>query len=107
MALGAFINGLANDGQIFIGGSLDCFTPFSIFTGINVVVAYALLGSTWLVMKTSDGMKRLMRDLSVWISIARYLPPCISVGFKQKSAALKSAHETNHRSLDNIRLRPF
>ncbi|MGO8003120.1 cytochrome d ubiquinol oxidase subunit II [Rhizobium ruizarguesonis] len=70
IALGAFINGFAIDGEVFVGGSLDCITPFSVFTGLGVVVAYALLGSTWVVMKTSDDLQRRMRDLSVWISIA-------------------------------------
>ncbi|ULJ75803.1 cytochrome d ubiquinol oxidase subunit II [Rhizobium gallicum] len=70
IALGAFINGIQNDGQTFTGGALDCFTPFTIFTGAGVVVAYSLLGSTWLVMKTSEALQIRMRDLSVWIAIA-------------------------------------
>jgi len=70
VTLGAFINGVQNDGQQFTGGALDCFTPFSIFTGLGLIAAYALLGSTWLVMKTSGSIQRHMRDLSVWISIA-------------------------------------
>ncbi|MCP5978216.1 cytochrome d ubiquinol oxidase subunit II, partial [Klebsiella pneumoniae] len=36
------------------GGSFDWATPFSFMCGIGVVIGYALLGSTWLIMKT-DG----------------------------------------------------
>jgi len=32
-------------------------TPFSMFTGLAVVCGYALLGSTWLVMKTEGGLQ--------------------------------------------------
>lgn len=69
IALGAFITGIDNDGQVFTGGALDCFTPFTIFTGLGVTISYSLLGSTWLVMKTSGALQIRMRDLAVWISI--------------------------------------
>jgi cytochrome d ubiquinol oxidase subunit II len=36
----------------FAGGSLDWLTPFTLFCGAALVVAYALLGCTWLIMKT-------------------------------------------------------
>ena len=34
--------------------AFDWLTPFPLFTGVGLLAAYALLGSTWLVMKT-DG----------------------------------------------------
>jgi cytochrome d ubiquinol oxidase subunit II len=43
------------EGRHFVGSSLDCFTPFSIFTGIALMFGYALLGAGWLVIKT-DGI---------------------------------------------------
>ena len=70
VALGAFINGFKLEGTTFAGTAVDCFTPFSIFTGFALMVAYALLGSTWLIMKTSDDLHRRMRDLAQWIAIA-------------------------------------
>lgn len=48
--LGTFIQG-------YHGG---LFTPFSIMTGIAVVVGYALLGSTWLIAKTSGELQNKM-----------------------------------------------
>ena len=40
------------DGRHFAGGSLDCFTPFSLLTGLALVFGYALLGAGWLILKT-------------------------------------------------------
>ena len=52
--LGAFIQGFKVDGRHFAGSSFDCFTPFSLLTGLALVLGYALLGAGWLVLKT-DG----------------------------------------------------
>ena len=52
VVLGAFIQGFAVDGRHFAGHSLDCFTPFSVLTGVALMFGYALLGAGWLVLKT-------------------------------------------------------
>jgi cytochrome d ubiquinol oxidase subunit II len=52
VALGAFIDGIPVVDRQFAGGSLDWLTPFTLFCGVALVVAYALLGCTWLIMKT-------------------------------------------------------
>jgi cytochrome d ubiquinol oxidase subunit II len=62
--LGAFINGFKVTGPSYMGGALDWLTPFSVFTGLGLVVAYALLGSTWLIMKTEGALQRRM----VWLA---------------------------------------
>lgn len=54
MILGAFIQGVESKGFDYIGGPFDWATGFSVMTGIAVVFGYALLGSTWLIMKTED-----------------------------------------------------
>jgi cytochrome bd ubiquinol oxidase subunit II len=63
IVLGAFIQGFAVDGRHFAGSSLDCFTPFSIFTGIALMFGYSLLGAGWLVMKTEGGLQAWARRL--------------------------------------------
>ncbi|MCZ3380545.1 cytochrome d ubiquinol oxidase subunit II [Rhizobium sp. AG207R] len=73
VALGAFINGFQLDGSTFVGGALDCFTPFSIFTGIALMFTYTLLGATWLVMKTAGDLQVRMRKLAQRVSIALLL----------------------------------
>ena len=49
----------------FAGGTLDWLTPFSLFTGCALVVGYALLGATWLVMKTDGDVEARSRRLGV------------------------------------------
>lgn len=50
--LGALLQGVTVIGRAYAGGWLDWLTPFSILTGFAVVIGYALLGATWLIMKT-------------------------------------------------------
>jgi len=54
MILGAFVQGVTVEGRNFAGGPFDWASGFSLMTGIAVVFGYALLGSTWLIMKTED-----------------------------------------------------
>jgi cytochrome bd ubiquinol oxidase subunit II len=69
IALGAFINGFPVKENAYDGGALDWLTPFSIFTGISLLAAYALLGSTWLIMKTEGALQQRMRALARPISL--------------------------------------
>jgi cytochrome bd ubiquinol oxidase subunit II len=52
VALGALVQGIPVAGRAYAGGWWDWLTPFSIATGIALVLGYALLGSTWLIYKT-------------------------------------------------------
>lgn len=63
VALGAFINGFDVKDGAYAGGLFDWLSPFSLFTGAALPVAYALLGATWLVMKTEGELQRRMRSL--------------------------------------------
>jgi cytochrome d ubiquinol oxidase subunit II len=63
IVLGSFIQGFENDGKHFTGGSFDCFTPFSIFTGIALIFGYALLGAGWLILKTEGDLQAWARRL--------------------------------------------
>jgi len=69
VALGAFINGFHVTGPSYQGGALDWLTPFSIFTGFGLLVAYALLGSTWLIMKTEGALQQRMIALAQPVTI--------------------------------------
>jgi len=63
VVLGAFIQGFHVEGRQFAGGSFDCFTPFSIFTGLGLMFGYALLGAGWLVIKTEGPLQDWARVL--------------------------------------------
>ncbi len=57
IALGALVQGIPVSGRAYAGGWWDWLTPFSLVTGIAVVVGYALLGSTWLIFKTEGRVR--------------------------------------------------
>jgi cytochrome bd ubiquinol oxidase subunit II len=57
LILGSFFQGFQVEGRHFVGSSFDCFTPFSIFTGLGLVSGYALLGAAWLVIKTEGPLQ--------------------------------------------------
>lgn len=61
IVLGAFIQGFTVEGREFVGSSFDCFTPFSLFTGIALVFGYGLLGAGWLILKTEGELQALSR----------------------------------------------
>jgi cytochrome d ubiquinol oxidase subunit II len=50
--LGGLIQGVRIENGVFAGGAFDWATPFALLCGLGVVAGYALLGATWLVMKT-------------------------------------------------------
>jgi cytochrome d ubiquinol oxidase subunit II len=58
IALGALVQGIKVSGRVYGGGWYDWLTPFSILTGVALVIGYALLGATWLVMKTTGDVQR-------------------------------------------------
>ena len=66
IVLGAFIQGFQTEGRRFAGGSFDCFTPFSLLTGLALVFGYALLGSGWLILKTEGPLQDWARALGRW-----------------------------------------
>jgi cytochrome d ubiquinol oxidase subunit II len=70
IALGAILQGVHVEGRHYGGGWWDWLTPFSILTGLSVVVGYALLGATWLVMKTEGELRDEAYRLSWWLLFA-------------------------------------
>ena len=67
IALGALVQGIEVSGRAYAGGWFDWLTPFSILTGFAVVVGYALLGATWLVLKTEGDLNVQMRRYAWWL----------------------------------------
>lgn len=64
MVLGAFMDGVKVVDGNFVGAPFDWITPFSVFTGLALLAAYALLGATWLIMKTEGELQKRMRVLA-------------------------------------------
>ncbi len=64
VALGAYIDGIPVVDRSYAGGGMDWLTPFSLFCGLALIVAYALLGCTWLIMKTEGSLQKAMHRLA-------------------------------------------
>lgn len=60
IALGALVQGVPIEGRAYAGGWWDWLTPFSLLTGVALVTGYALLGATWLNMKTTGALQNQM-----------------------------------------------
>ena len=54
LTLGGILSGTKVAGGHFAGGPFDWLTPFSILVGIALIAGYILLGSTYLIIKTTE-----------------------------------------------------
>ena len=77
--LGAFAQGVILGGivqeipvrnQEFAGSALWWLSPFSIMCGLAVVTGYALLGATWLMLKTTGAVEQRARKLGPVLLLA-------------------------------------
>lgn len=90
VSLGAYIEGVRVSGAEFAGGPLDWVRPFPLFCGIGVVAAYALLGATWLIMKTENKLQQDMIRLAarlVWALLAAIVVVSVWTPFSQPRIA--------------------
>jgi cytochrome d ubiquinol oxidase subunit II len=73
VALGAYIQGLSIVGRAYAGGAMDWLSAFSVLTGIGLIIAFALLGCTWLIMKTEGALQDrayAIAPVLAWILLA-------------------------------------
>jgi cytochrome d ubiquinol oxidase subunit II len=61
VVLGGFIKGIAVANGVFVGGTFDFVSAFAIACGLGLIAEYALLGATWLILKTEGLTARLGR----------------------------------------------
>ena len=66
VALGAILQGVHVEARHYAGGWWDWLTPFSILTGVALVIGYSLLGATWLILKTDGALRDKAYRLS-WV----------------------------------------
>ncbi len=56
--LGGLVQGVKIENGAYGGGPFDWATPFGLLCALGVVAGYALLGATWLILKTDGEMAR-------------------------------------------------
>jgi cytochrome d ubiquinol oxidase subunit II len=69
ITLGAILQGIRVVNGAYAGGWLDWLSPFTVLTGVSVVFGYALLGSTWLIWKTSGSGQAHARRLAMKLAV--------------------------------------
>jgi cytochrome d ubiquinol oxidase subunit II len=91
MILGAFVRGVQVHGRSFAGGPFDWLSAYSFMTGVALLFGYALLGSTWMILKT-DGMTRdwarkcasyVLGYVGVFIAIVSISMPVMNEGVRK------------------------
>lgn len=68
IALGALVQGIKVADRAYAGGWWDWLSVFSVLTGLAVVVGYALLGATWIILKTEGDLQRQMQGYAWWLA---------------------------------------
>lgn len=69
LVLGGFIQGVNIQNGVFVGGTFDWLTPFSLLVAAALLAGYALLGATWLVFKTQGPLFDRARGWTTQIAV--------------------------------------
>jgi len=75
MILGALIQGWPTLAGNYVGSGWHWFTPFSVLTALGVVLGYALIGSGWLILKSTKEMQDRAYRRGFWL-----LPGTLATG---------------------------
>jgi cytochrome d ubiquinol oxidase subunit II len=81
--LGGLLQGIKLENGVFAGGPFDWATPFALMCGVAVILGYALLGASWLVMKTEGAVatrsraqaKRLLLGVLAFMALVSLWTP--------------------------------
>jgi cytochrome d ubiquinol oxidase subunit II len=69
LTLGGILSGTKVAGGHFAGGSLDWLNPFSVMVGVALIAGYLLLGSTYLIIKTTGPIQERAYRQAFWSAI--------------------------------------
>jgi cytochrome bd ubiquinol oxidase subunit II len=89
--IGAIVQGVMVEGRQFAGGPFDWLNAYSVMTGVALVFGYALLGTTWLVMKTEAVTQEWARKwaayalgyVGLFLAIVSISMPLMNTGIRQ------------------------
>lgn len=73
VVLGAFVQGIEVEGRAYAGGWWDWFSPFTLMCGVALTAGYAMLGSTWLIFKTTGDLRTRAYQLARYSGLATFL----------------------------------
>ena len=69
VTLGAILQGISVTGRSYSGLWWEWLSPFSLLTGVSVVVGYGLLGACWLIFRTEGELQDRGYALARWLGI--------------------------------------
>jgi len=72
ISLGSLVQGIKVADRQYAGGWWDWLTPFTVLTGGALVIGYALLGATWLNLKTVGSLQSRARRLAIYAGVATF-----------------------------------
>jgi cytochrome d ubiquinol oxidase subunit II len=72
VALGALVQGIKIANRQYAGGWWDWLTPFSVLCGVALLVGYALLGATWLNLKTVGPLQEKAKRLALFAGVGTF-----------------------------------
>jgi len=92
VVVGAYIQGFAVEDFVYVGGPLDWLTPFTVLTGLGLMAGYALLGATWVIMKTEGEVQawayritpRLLLAVLGVFAIISVWTPFVDLGVRER-----------------------
>ncbi|MEI6202033.1 MAG: cytochrome d ubiquinol oxidase subunit II [Enhydrobacter sp.] len=70
ITLGGLLQGIVVHGRSYGGGWWDWLSPFSLLVGVALLCGYALLGATWLIMKSEGSLQAHCHRLALWLGFA-------------------------------------
>jgi cytochrome d ubiquinol oxidase subunit II len=71
--LGEWLSGMRVANGHFIGNGFDWLTPFCLFTGLALLMTYALLGCCWLIAKTDGALQRKLYQFFLPLTVLQLL----------------------------------
>jgi len=70
LCLGALLQGITVVDRSYGGGWWEWLTPFSVLTGFGLMIGYALLGSCWLIWKTTGTLQEKAFKVAKLLGVA-------------------------------------
>jgi cytochrome d ubiquinol oxidase subunit II len=95
VALANLVEGVPLDSsQVFTGGIIDLFSPYTVAAGLAVVAIFALHGATYLTLRTAGDLRDRASHTRQRLAV-----PAIVLGIGIAGWTVLVAHNNNHRAI--------
>jgi len=91
-AIGAMMKGIPVVNGQYAGSAFDWLSPFPVLTGIGLVLGYALLGASWLLLKGEGELREWAIVRIPWLAGALFVVLAVAVSLTLDYSALAKGH---------------